>query len=560
MLLVLIRAAVHRCVWLCVYKIFCCARVYSSAFTRYLHRLCPEMSDITTKHEDDGVDDSMQDQVLQSTTSTSGPSCCHFPVKRNQMRQSGRCKVKRKHAPKNCSLASHHVVDSDKPLNEHCMTKMLQCRHVKHRRQYTCARTRAVDERYIVGRSRQSRLSETADDGTEVSGVEDIATSLPATEVYPCLDHSYFCRDLEPGSENITKMGSLREMCSITKCTGEQPCQCEDDSSRILSTSSNLKYYLKVRGGKQLYCCNICSRQFARPDHVENHMRFHRRKESSQCASSSTKTLTTSSNVVYHVQYCKGKKLFSCNFCGKNFRTPRDVERHMRTHTGERPFGCTVCGKKFGDSSVLKKHMRRHSNERPFFCDVCGKSFFCKSSLQQHSEIHSVGRQLLCCKICSKIFSNSHSLRQHLRRHTAARQFGCNYCDKKFYEKGNLKKHTFTHTGERPYECIVCSKTFTNSRVLKTHMLVHTGERPFCCAVCSKKFRDSWTLKIHMRCHTGERPYGCELCAKKFAQFHALTRHMLVHTGERPFECGDCGLRFMRLDELKTHMRRHTRE
>ena len=160
-----------------MYKIFCCARVYSSAFTRYLHRLCPEMSDITTKHEDDGVDDSMQDQVLQSTTSTSGPSCCHFPVKRNRMRQSGRCKVKRKHTTKNFSLASHRVVDSEKPWNEHCVTKQLERRHVKHRRQYTCARTRAVDERYIVGRSRQSRLSETADDDTEVSGVCLLYTS-----------------------------------------------------------------------------------------------------------------------------------------------------------------------------------------------------------------------------------------------------------------------------------------------------------------------------------------------------------------------------------------------
>lgn len=165
------------------------------------------------------------------------------------------------------------------------------------------------------------------------------------------------------------------------------------------------------------------------------------------------------------------KKIYSCEFCHKNYSRPSTLKTHMRKHTGEKPYNCEECGKSFAEKGNLKTHMRIHTGEKPFKCSICDKKF----TTQGH-------------------------LTDHCRRHTNSRPFVC-HCGESFMRSSTLKIHKRTHTGEKPYECETCGKKFSESGNLKTHIRIHTGERPYKCefADCNKAFKTRGHLLDHLK-------------------------------------------------------------
>lgn len=73
------------------------------------------------------------------------------------------------------------------------------------------------------------------------------------------------------------------------------------------------------------------------------------------------------------------KKSHVCHICSKSFAYPSILAEHMKNHTGERPYLCSICGKSFRQSGALHYHQRIHNGYKPFTCQICNENFMSQS-------------------------------------------------------------------------------------------------------------------------------------------------------------------------------------
>ena len=139
----------------------------------------------------------------------------------------------------------------------------------------------------------------------------------------------------------------------------------------------------------------------------------------------------------------KGKEMFECNICLKNFTQKHTLKDHIRIHTGEKPLQCKECGKHFSSNSGLIQHRQIHTVTKKFQCKSCCKSFAWLSSFKVHGRIHA-GEKPFKCKTCSKSFNDSTNLKVHENGHRGEKSFKCKNCNKCYTQKSDLSKHVKT--------------------------------------------------------------------------------------------------------------------
>uniref|UniRef100_A0A8C4NGF4 PR/SET domain 4 n=1 Tax=Eptatretus burgeri TaxID=7764 RepID=A0A8C4NGF4_EPTBU len=115
----------------------------------------------------------------------------------------------------------------------------------------------------------------------------------------------------------------------------------------------------------------------------------------------------------------RGRKLYQCSVCARNFPTNSKLNVHMMGHMGMRPHSCEFCGKAFCDPSNLRTHMRIHTGQKNHKCEVCTRSFTQKAHLISHMLIHAGGeKKTLRCDVCNTMFTRRQDLKQHSYTHT----------------------------------------------------------------------------------------------------------------------------------------------
>ncbi|XP_061725958.1 oocyte zinc finger protein XlCOF6-like isoform X1 [Cydia pomonella] len=162
-------------------------------------------------------------------------------------------------------------------------------------------------------------------------------------------------------------------------------------------------------------------------------------------------------------------QLFCCEICGKQYRLKKLFDAHMNRHTGVKLEFCTLCDKRFAEKSTLKSHMLLHTGEKPYPCVICQKRFRQSSALQYHMLIHK-GVKPYSCEVCNKDFRHKSALKVHSQRHTGQKKHGCDICKKEFIVLAALKEHQRIHTGEQPYVCKVCQKQFRLASHVRRHL------------------------------------------------------------------------------------------
>ena len=180
--------------------------------------------------------------------------------------------------------------------------------------------------------------------------------------------------------------------------------------------------------------------------------------------------------------------------------------------------------------AITEEVFENISSERLYSCQYCFKDFRKKSYLKNHELIHT-SEKPFSCGYCSKMFRQKTSAKVHERIHTGEKPYSCTYCSKMFRQKTGVRNHERIHTGEKPYNCKTCNKCFSDKSTLRRHELIHSGKKPYPCKYCSKMFRQKKTVKNHERTHTGEKPYACKTCNKCFSDPRSMKKHELIHRG-----------------------------
>ena len=136
---------------------------------------------------------------------------------------------------------------------------------------------------------------------------------------------------------------------------------------------------------------------------------------------------------------------FTCDTCGFTAGTRKLFERHvLRKHfQGMQPYPCDQCTESFDRSDRLLWHRRqKHAKEPLFTCDKCGRSYRTKLVYERHLRLQHSGHQFKC-KECPKVFKSYASFDYHRRKHKGVQgmKFICEFCGFRFWSNQNRRKH-----------------------------------------------------------------------------------------------------------------------
>ncbi|XP_065904091.1 oocyte zinc finger protein XlCOF6-like isoform X3 [Dysidea avara] len=244
-----------------------------------------------------------------------------------------------------------------------------------------------------------------------------------------------------------------------------------------------------------------------------------------------TKELTNSDKSVPNSKLTNdkdGHQPYQCQCCSKTFAAPGTLQQHLMTHVESKPFPCPYCSEAFAHEEWLQLHLQYHARPAPHHCMYCSKACTTVAQLQAHTAMHT--REMCQHQYCNRTYMEPSILQAHLWEHAQEKRHQCHYCDKSFTHKGALKAHLTTHKGDKQLRCDYCNKTFTKYNGFQSHLRTHIGDKPYQCQYCGVAFSSISGLWEHVRLHTVNKHYHCQHCGQVFTCSTDLQYHLTLHT------------------------------
>lgn len=150
------------------------------------------------------------------------------------------------------------------------------------------------------------------------------------------------------------------------------------------------------------------------------------------------------------------------------FESSADLEIHNEMHYSQFTNSqCPICNKNLANDAKLVTHLVLRHTPKSFTCDHCGKVFRSKDNLRLHMSHHRK-HFYVECRACKRGYKSIQSLRYHLRQHFEHHQ--CETCGMVFEHKKLLHGHVAAkHNHELQVQCHFCTRLFARSDVRDAH-------------------------------------------------------------------------------------------
>ena len=312
-----------------------------------------------------------------------------------------------------------------------------------------------------------------------------------------------------------------------------------------------------------MYPCEICGVKFAFRAFLLVHMKSHQVDKTSS-------------------------RLYVCDECGLDAKTPTRLKRHMLTHTNEKCYKCCVCFKESPHYGTAKLHLMTHekkftlegqddksevtrgtalanqatvagageTSSGGLLCDLCNQTFKTKKDLINHNKISNPLTHK--CEECDAAFPFRAYLLVHMKNHGKDKLNGtlykCDECGLNAKNTTRLKRHMITHTKEQCYKCCICPKTSSCFSTAQKHLMYHRRNGMLKCTCCNTDFPNRQALASHQ---LAVMEIKCELCGQEFPNRTSRTLHLKSDHPEQILRCHLCVRVYTNQAEFASHMAYH---
>ena len=167
------------------------------------------------------------------------------------------------------------------------------------------------------------------------------------------------CKECFDSSEHLEKHSQTEHRKrEIRKYQTDRELKCDQCNESFLDLDSLSKHNIEHHG-IQGDPCPVCGKYLKRSsmrNHIEKiHNSDNARWENEICLS--------------HFRYHSFPRKYTCEECGKVYKTKTDLDTHFTKHTGDKLFTWPTCGKSFRFWNGLDDCMRRHNSDMRYKCN-----------------------------------------------------------------------------------------------------------------------------------------------------------------------------------------------